>query len=99
MRDYGTGIPPIQAHVGELNEVWTNFIDNAVEAVDGKGVLRLSARAEQEDVVIDVGDTGPGMPPGWPPAQRHGGTIAIDSRPGRTILRIRIPVRLPSPSI
>ena len=63
VRDYGTGVPPIQAHVGELNQVWTNLIENAVEAMDGKGVLRLSTRAEQDDVVIDVGDTGPGMSP------------------------------------
>ena len=126
VRDYGTGIPPIQAHVGELNQVWTNLIDNAVEAMDGKGVLRLSTRAEQDDVVINVVDTGPGMPPGVASrafeaffttkeagkgtglgldiarriiTERHGGTIAIDSRPGRTILRVRIPVRPPNPSM
>ena len=125
VRDYAAGVPPIQAHVGELNQVWTNLIDNAVEAMDGKGVLRLSTRAGQDDVVIDVGDSGPGMPPDVAsrafeaffttkgPGQgtglgldiarriiteRHGGTIIIDSRPGRTILRVRIPVRPPGPA-
>ena len=126
VRDYGTGIPPIQAHVGELNQVWTNLIDNGVEAMDGKGVLRLSTHAGPDDVIIDVGDTGPGMPPGVASrafeaffttkeagkgtglgldiarriiTERHGGTITIDSRPGRTILRVRIPVCPPNPSI
>ena len=126
VRDYSTGIPPIQAHIGELNQVWTNLIGNAVEAMDGKGVLRLSTRADQNDVVIDVGDTGPGMPPDVASrafeaffttkeagkgtglgldiarriiTERHGGTIAIDSRPGRTVLRVRIPVRPPKPSL
>jgi signal transduction histidine kinase len=63
MRDYGTGVPAIDAHAGELNQVWTNLIDNAIEAMDGKGTLRLSTRAEQNHVLIEVCDTGPGMPP------------------------------------
>lgn len=126
VRDYAAGLPPIHAHVGELNQVWTNLIDNAVEAMDGKGVLRLSTRAGQDDIVIDVGDTGPGMPPDVASrafeaffttkeagqgtglgldiarriiTERHGGTIVIDSRPGRTILRVRIPVHSPKPAI
>jgi signal transduction histidine kinase len=125
VRDYGPGVPPIQAHVAELNQVWTNLIENAVEAMGGKGVLRLSTRAEQDEVVIDVVDTGPGMSPqvasrafeaffttkepgqgtglGLDIArriitQRHAGTITIDSRPGRTVLQVRIPCRAPQPS-
>lgn len=62
-RDYAPGIPPIEAYAGELNQVWTNLIDNAVDAMDGRGTLHVSARAEGDDVVIQVGDTGPGMPP------------------------------------
>jgi signal transduction histidine kinase len=125
VRDYGTGVPPIEAHVGELNQVWTNLIDNAIEAMDGKGALRLSTRTEHDDVVIDVQDSGPGMPPevasrafeaffmtkeagqgtglGLDIArriitERHGGTIVIDTRPGCTILRVRIPARSPQSS-
>lgn len=63
VRDYGADVPPVEAHAGELNQVWTNLIGNAVEAMDGKGTLRLSTRAEQNAVVIEVADTGGGMPP------------------------------------
>ena len=63
VRDYSADVPRIQAYPGELNQVWTNLIDNAIDAMDGAGTLRLSTRAEGNDVVIEVGDTGPGMPP------------------------------------
>src|SRR6516165_3067287 len=63
VRDYGADVPPVEAHAGELNQVWTNLIGNAVEAMDGKGTLRLSTRAGQNDIVIEVADTGCGMPP------------------------------------
>ena len=63
VRDYGADVPLVEAHAGELNQVWTNLIGNAVEAMDGKGTLRLSTRAGQNDVVIEVADTGYGMPP------------------------------------
>jgi signal transduction histidine kinase len=63
VRDYAPGLPPVEAHVGELNQVWTNLIDNAAEAMDGKGTIRLSARAQDGDVLIEVEDSGPGMPP------------------------------------
>ena len=112
--------PQIEAHAGELNQVWTNLIDNAVDAMDGAGTLRLATRAERDDVVVEVGDTGPGMPPevaarafepfyttkdvgkgtglGLDIAQRivverHGGTITIESQPGETVLRVRLPAR------
>ena len=49
VRDYGAGVPSVEAHAGELNQVWTNLIGNAVEAMDGKGTLRLSTRATQND--------------------------------------------------
>jgi len=120
VRNYGAGVPRIEAYAGELNQVWTNLIDNAVDAMDGRGRLRLSTRADGDDVVVEIGDTGPGMPPevaarafeafyttkdvgkgtglGLDIArriivERHGGTISIDSRPGETVLRVRIPVR------
>jgi len=63
VRDYGPEIPEIEAYAGELNQVWTNLIDNAIDAMDGAGTLRLATRAEGDDVVIEVGDTGPGMTP------------------------------------
>ena len=120
VRDYSADVPRIQANPGELNQVWTNLIDNAIDAMADAGTLRLSTRAEGNDVVIEIGDTGCGMPPqvaarafeafyttkdvgkgtglGLDIArrivvERHGGAISIDSRPGKTVLRVRIPVR------
>ena len=63
VRDYSADVPRIQAYPGELNQVWTNLIDNAIDAMAGAGTLRLATRPEGDDVVIEVGDTGPGMPP------------------------------------
>ena len=62
IRDYAAGVPPIEAHPAELNQVWTNIIDNAIDAMGGHGTLRLSTRADPEHVVIEIADTGPGMP-------------------------------------
>ena len=63
VRDYGSDVPRIEAYPGELNQVWTNLIDNAIDAMGGTGTLRLATRAEGDDVLVEVGDTGPGMPP------------------------------------
>ncbi|MEP6527860.1 MAG: ATP-binding protein [Nocardioidaceae bacterium] len=92
--------------------------------MDGTGRLRVATRVEGDSVVVEIGDTGPGMPPhvasrafeafyttkdvgkgtglGLDIArrivvERHGGTITIDSRPGETVLQVRIPVRPPEP--
>jgi signal transduction histidine kinase len=62
-RDYGTDVPMIDAYAGELNQVWTNLIDNAIDAMDGSGTLRVATRVEDGNVVIEIGDTGPGIPP------------------------------------
>jgi signal transduction histidine kinase len=62
-RDYQTDAPPIPANPGELNQVWTNLIDNALDAMGDDGTLRISTRAEPGVVVVEVADTGPGMPP------------------------------------
>ena len=63
VRDYGADVPRIEGYAGELNQVWTNLIDNAVEAMDGVGTLRVTTRAEGAHVVVEIGDTGPGMSP------------------------------------
>jgi signal transduction histidine kinase len=121
VRDYAQ-TPIVEAYPGELNQVWTNLVDNALEAMDGAGTLRVAARADGDAVVIEITDTGPGMPAAvaaraFEPffttkpvgkgaglgldiarrivEERHGGTIAIDSRPGETVLRVRLPSRPP----
>jgi hypothetical protein len=65
VRDYSADVPRIQAYPGELNQVWTNLID----AMAGAGTLRLSTRAEGNDVVIEVGDTGLVCRRRWLPAR------------------------------
>ena len=62
VRDYASDVPTIEANPGELNQVWTNLIDNAIDAMDGPGTLRLSTRVSGDHVVVDIADTGPGMP-------------------------------------
>ena len=125
VRDYGASVPQIGAYPGELNQVWTNLIDNALDAMNGSGTLRLVTRAgQQDDIIVEVADTGPGMTSqvaarafdafyttkdtgkgtglGLDIArrtvvERHAGTITIESRPGNTVLRVRLPVRAPAP--
>ncbi|WP_027891925.1 sensor histidine kinase [Calidithermus chliarophilus] len=61
-REYAPGLPPVPAYGGELNQVWTNLVDNALDALDGRGQLTLRTRQEGE-VVVEVEDSGPGIPP------------------------------------
>jgi signal transduction histidine kinase len=63
VREYGADVPQIEAHPAELNQVWTNIIDNAIDAMDARGTLRISTWADAEHVVVEIADTGPGMPP------------------------------------
>ncbi|MGY4770619.1 sensor histidine kinase [Kribbella sp. CWNU-51] len=63
IRSYGADVPRIDAYAGELNQVWTNLIDNAVDAMDGAGTLRISTRADGDRIVVEFTDSGPGMPP------------------------------------
>ncbi len=62
VRDYGSDVPRIEAFAGELNQVWTHLIDNAIDAMRGTGTLRMSTRVHENGVVVEIGDTGPGMP-------------------------------------
>ena len=119
-RHYADGLPVVEAIPGELNQVWTNLIDNAVDAMDGVGTLRLTSRVDDLGrAVIEIQDTGPGMPPevqarAFEPfyttkdvgkgtglgldisrrivEERHSGELTIDSVPGRTIMRVTLPV-------
>jgi len=61
VRDYGADVPRIEAVAGELNQVWTNLIDNALDAMAQEGTLRVSMRADGNGVVVEIGDTGAGM--------------------------------------
>lgn len=61
VRDYDDSVPAVTANPGELNQVWTNLIDNAVDAMDGSGTLTLRTTADEHHVVVEVCDTGAGM--------------------------------------
>jgi signal transduction histidine kinase len=61
-RDYQPGLPAIEALGSELNQVWTNLIDNAIDAMDGHGRIRIRAFARDADLVVEICDDGPGMP-------------------------------------
>ncbi len=62
VKDYDRSLPQIPAHPAELNQVWTNLIDNAVQAMQGAGTLTVQTYREDDHVVVSVGDTGPGVP-------------------------------------
>jgi PAS domain S-box-containing protein len=62
-RDYGADVPRIEVRGSELNQVWTNLIDNAVDAMDGHGHLAVRSSADGDDVVVEIEDDGPGIPP------------------------------------
>ncbi len=65
VRDYDRSLPELPAYAGELNQVWTNLVDNAVDAMDGMdGTGRLTVRTAREgdQVLVEIGDNGPGVP-------------------------------------
>jgi signal transduction histidine kinase len=62
VRDYDRSLPKLPAYEGELNQVWTNLIDNAVDAMDGHGTLTVRTRRDGDRVLVEIGDTGPGIP-------------------------------------
>jgi signal transduction histidine kinase len=61
-RDYSPDLPHIEAYASELNQVWTNIIDNAVDAMDGKGEISLRTYGEDNHVIVEITDNGPGIP-------------------------------------
>jgi signal transduction histidine kinase len=62
VREYDRTLPRVPAHPAELNQVWTNLIDNAAYAMGGRGRLVLRTSRDGDDLVVEVGDNGPGIP-------------------------------------
>jgi signal transduction histidine kinase len=62
VKDYDRSLPQVPAHPAELNQVWTNIIDNAVQAMHGAGTLTIRTYREDDHVMVSIGDTGPGVP-------------------------------------
>ncbi|HMW40380.1 MAG: GHKL domain-containing protein [Saprospiraceae bacterium] len=121
-RNFCEDLPPITAYGSELNQVWTNLLDNAVDAMSGKGEIRISTHKEPNGVVVEIEDNGPGIPAEVQPyifdpfyttkepgkgsglglstsygiiVQKHKGNITVDSVPGKTIFKVRLPFQPP----
>jgi signal transduction histidine kinase len=119
VKEYDRSLPPIPAYAGELNQVWTNLIDNAVSAMGDSGVLTVRTGMDRDQVFAEFGDTGPGVPPeirdrifepffttkpvgegtglgldiSWRiVVNKHHGDLTVESVPGDTRFRVRLPV-------
>jgi signal transduction histidine kinase len=62
VKEYDRSLPPLPAYAAELNQVWTNLVDNAVQAMEGSGTLTVRTSREDDCVVVGIGDTGSGVP-------------------------------------
>ena len=62
VKEYDRSLPLVPAYAAELNQVWTNLIDNALDAMAGEGTLTLRTVHDGESAVVEVADTGPGIP-------------------------------------
>jgi signal transduction histidine kinase len=121
-RVYAADLPEILAYAGELNQVWTNLIDNAIDALPEGGELRIEAAPTNGHVEVRVLDNGHGIPAeltsrifepffttkdvgdgtglGLEIARRiiatqHGGSIDVESEPGRTVFTVCLPLEAP----
>jgi signal transduction histidine kinase len=118
VRDYDRTLPRLTVRGSELNQVWTNLLDNAIDALGERGTITISTRADGSCAVIEIADDGPGIPEdlagrifdpffttkdvgqgtglGLATARRivvdrHDGSLTLDSQPGRTVFRVRLP--------
>jgi signal transduction histidine kinase len=62
VREFDRALPSIPAYAAELNQVWTNLIENAVQAMDGHGTLTVRTGMDREMLFVEFADTGPGVP-------------------------------------
>ena len=67
IKDYASDLPRIEAHGSELNQVWTNIISNAIEAMEGQGEIRLRTEWQENRIVVEIRDNGPGIPTAFQP--------------------------------
>ena len=119
VKDYDRSLPKVQVYGAELNQVWTNLIDNAVQAMDGTGTLTIRTSRSDDQIQVEIGDTGPGVPDdiktrifepffttkpvgegtglgldiSWRiVVKKHHGDLSVESVPGDTRFRVRIPL-------
>ncbi len=118
-RDYDPALGKLTVHGAELNQVWTNLLDNAIDALGDSGHITITTRADGDCAEIDIADDGPGIPAeirdrvfdpffttkevgsgtglGLDTARRilvdrHHGSLTLESRPGQTVFRARLPL-------
>jgi signal transduction histidine kinase len=118
-RDYDPSLPQLTVHGAELNQVWTNILVNAIEALGESGHITITTRADGDCAEIDIADDGPGIPQevrdrvfdpffttkevgrgtglGLDVARRilvdrHHGSLTLESEPGHTVFRARLPI-------
>jgi signal transduction histidine kinase len=123
VRDYDRSLPKLTVRGSELNQVWTNLIDNAVQALGERGTITIRTHREESCAIVEVSDDGPGIPPeirdhvfdeffttkpaGYGTglglatakhivADRHDGSLTVDSEPGRTTFRVSLPFTQPA---
>ncbi|HJP72899.1 MAG TPA: ATP-binding protein [Pseudonocardiaceae bacterium] len=62
VKEYDKSLPPVPVYAAELNQVWTNLIDNAVDAMEGHGTLTIRTARDNDWLLVQIADTGPGIP-------------------------------------
>jgi signal transduction histidine kinase len=62
VRDYDRSLPRLTVRGSELNQVWTNLLDNAIDALDGDGTITITTRCDGDCAEIEIADDGPGIP-------------------------------------
>jgi signal transduction histidine kinase len=63
VRNYGTNLPSVLCYPDELNQVWTNLVHNALQAMGNKGVLKIDVKHQANAISVSITDSGPGIPP------------------------------------
>ncbi|MDT4940122.1 MAG: hypothetical protein QOJ34_211 [Pseudonocardiales bacterium] len=122
VKEYDRTLPAIPVYGAELNQVWTNIIDNALQAMAGSGTLTIRTSRGDETLQVEIADTGPGIPDNvvgriFEPffttkpvgegtglgldiswrivVNKHRGDLTVESKPGETVFRVRLPLRDP----
>jgi signal transduction histidine kinase len=119
VRDYDRDLPRMTVRGSELNQVWTNLLDNAIGALGEQGTITIRTSFDEDCAVVEISDDGPGIPEDvreriFDPffttkdvglgtglglatsrqvvVERHNGSLAVDSEPGNTTFRVRLPL-------
>jgi signal transduction histidine kinase len=120
VRRYDRDLPRMTVHGSELNQVWTNLLANAIDALGERGTITITTLRDESCIEVHVEDDGPGIPPeirdrifdafvttkdvgkgtglglttAWQiVVDRHGGLLSVESQPGHTLFRVRMPIQ------